>query len=71
MSPNRQRLGFTFKETDLSSIGGHTYCLSLRDGNKVRVRLFLILEYYVIGRYRHTHYEKDSKMYGLSKSAVN
>ena len=35
MSPNRQRLGFTFKGTDLSSTGGHTYCLSLRDGNKV------------------------------------
>ena len=35
MSPNRQRLGFIFKGTDLSSTGGHTYCLSLRDGNKV------------------------------------
>ena len=23
------------KGTDLSSTGGHTYCLSLRDGNKV------------------------------------
>ena len=29
-----KRLGFTFKGTDLSSTGGHTYCLSLRDANK-------------------------------------
>ena len=35
MSPNCQRLvAFTFKGTDLSSTGGHTYCLSLRDANK-------------------------------------
>ena len=31
---NRQRLGFTFKGTDLSSTGGHTKFLSLRDANK-------------------------------------
>ena len=34
MSPNCQRLAFTFKGTDLSSTGGHTYCLSLRGANK-------------------------------------
>ena len=34
MSPNCQRRAFTFKGTDLSSTGVHTYCLSLRDANK-------------------------------------
>ena len=34
MSPNRQRLAFTFKGTDLSSTGGQTFCLSRRDANK-------------------------------------
>ena len=34
MSPNCQRLAFTFKGTDLSSTGRHTYCLSLRNANK-------------------------------------
>ena len=34
MSSNRQRLGFTFKGTDLTSAGGHMYCFSLSESSR-------------------------------------
>ena len=50
MSPNCQRLAFTFKGTDLSSTGGHTYCLSLRDANKCEYDCSLFLNNLLLER---------------------
>ena len=71
MSPNRQRLGFTFKGTDLSPTGGHTYCLSLCEVNKCEYECFIFQNNLLGGTYRRTRYEKGSWIYGLSKSPVN